>query len=102
MVQDFEDARNLRPGEILVTSSVDPGWTVLFPRAGALVMEVGGVLSHGAVVAREMNLPAVVGRRVDHEEGIPAPGIKASRHKASSRAEHANNPPWNLPPPSST
>lgn len=52
---------NLRPGEILVTRYTDPAWTPLFFTAGALITEVGGVLSHGAVVAREIGLPAIVG-----------------------------------------
>lgn len=51
----------LRPGEILVAPSTDPAWTPLFMAAGALVMEAGGVMSHGSVVAREYGLPAVVG-----------------------------------------
>ncbi len=51
----------LEPGEILVVPSTDPGWTPLFMTAGALVMEMGGVISHGAVVAREYGIPAVVG-----------------------------------------
>ncbi len=51
----------LEPGEILVVPSTDPGWTPLFLTAGALVMEMGGVISHGAVVAREYGIPAVVG-----------------------------------------
>jgi pyruvate,water dikinase len=52
---------DLRPGEILVTRYTDPAWTPLFFTAGALVTEVGGTLSHGAVVAREIGLPAVAG-----------------------------------------
>ncbi|MDQ0822956.1 phosphohistidine swiveling domain-containing protein [Arthrobacter sp. V4I6] len=52
---------HLEPGEILVTPSTDPGWTPLFLTAGALVMEMGGVISHGSVVAREYGIPAVVG-----------------------------------------
>jgi pyruvate,water dikinase len=51
----------LEPGEVLVTVSTDPGWTPLFISAGALVMEIGGVMSHGSVVAREYGLPAVAG-----------------------------------------
>ncbi|MEO5779231.1 MAG: PEP/pyruvate-binding domain-containing protein [Arthrobacter oryzae] len=51
----------LEPGEILVVPSTDPGWTPLFLTAGALVMEMGGVISHGAVVAREYGIPAIVG-----------------------------------------
>ncbi|HET7474566.1 MAG TPA: PEP/pyruvate-binding domain-containing protein [Dermatophilaceae bacterium] len=51
----------LRPGEILVAPSTDPGWTPLFLTAAGLVMEMGGANSHGAVVAREYGIPAVVG-----------------------------------------
>jgi pyruvate,water dikinase len=52
---------HLGPGEILVAPSTDPGWTPLFLTAGGLVMEMGGANSHGAVVAREYGIPAVVG-----------------------------------------
>ncbi|SDN06717.1 pyruvate, water dikinase [Geodermatophilus siccatus] len=51
----------LQPGEVLVAPSTDPGWTPLFLTAGGLVMEMGGANSHGAVVAREYGIPAVVG-----------------------------------------
>ena len=51
----------LEPGEILVAPSTDPGWTPLFLTAGGVVMEMGGAMSHGAVVAREYGIPAVVG-----------------------------------------
>jgi len=51
----------LEPGEILVAPSTDPGWTPLFLTAGAVVMEMGGVIWHGAVVARGYGIPAVVG-----------------------------------------
>jgi pyruvate,water dikinase len=52
---------HLEPGEVLVAPSTDPGWTPLFLTAGGLVMEMGGANSHGAVVAREYGIPAVVG-----------------------------------------
>lgn len=55
------DGAHLEPGEILVAPSTDPGWTPLFLTAGGLVMEMGGSNSHGAVVAREYGIPAVVG-----------------------------------------
>jgi phosphohistidine swiveling domain-containing protein len=51
----------LEPGEILVAPSTDPGWTPLFFTASGLVMEMGGPMSHGAIVAREYGIPAVVG-----------------------------------------
>jgi phosphohistidine swiveling domain-containing protein len=54
-------AAQLGHGEILVAPSTDPGWTPLFLTAGGLVMEMGGAMSHGAIVAREYGIPAVVG-----------------------------------------
>jgi pyruvate,water dikinase len=55
---------------VLVAPSTDPGWTPLFLRASALVLEVGGYLSHGAIVAREYGLPAVAN----------VPGVLAAVH----------------------
>jgi rifampicin phosphotransferase len=60
VILDPRGAR-LEPGEILVAPSTDPGWTPLFLTAGGVVMEMGGAMSHGAVVAREYGIPAVVG-----------------------------------------
>lgn len=54
------DGDKLQPGDILIAPSTDPGWTPLFLRAGGLVVETGGYLSHGAIVAREFAIPAVV------------------------------------------
>ncbi len=51
----------LKEGEILVTETTNPSWTPLFASAGALIMEYGGPMSHGGIVAREYGLPAVVG-----------------------------------------
>ncbi|MBO9129392.1 phosphoenolpyruvate synthase [Bacillus sp. 165] len=52
---------HLNKGEILVAPHTDPGWTPLFQSARALVTEVGGLMTHGSVVAREYGIPAVVG-----------------------------------------
>jgi pyruvate,water dikinase len=52
---------HLEPGEILVCPGTDPSWTPLFLSAAGLVMEVGGLMTHGAVVAREYGIPAIVG-----------------------------------------
>ncbi len=60
VIRDPDDA-HLEAGEILVAPSTDPGWTPLFLKASGLVMEVGGVMAHGAIVAREYGIPAVVG-----------------------------------------
>ena len=60
VVLDPHSAR-LEPGEILVCPGTDPSWTPLFLAAGGLVTEVGGLITHGSVVAREYGIPAVVG-----------------------------------------
>jgi pyruvate,water dikinase len=52
---------DLEPGDILVTTYTDPSWTPLFVTIGGLITEVGGLMTHGAVIAREYGLPAVVG-----------------------------------------
>jgi pyruvate,water dikinase len=54
------DSDRLQAGDILVAPSTDPGWTPLFLLASGLVMETGGYLSHGAIVAREYGIPAVL------------------------------------------
>lgn len=56
------DPRNahIEPGEILVAQQTDPGWVVLFPAAAGLLVERGSLLSHSAIVSRELNLPCIV------------------------------------------
>jgi len=51
----------LEAGDVLVTTAIDPGWAILFPLIGGLVTEIGGALSHGAILAREFGVPAVAG-----------------------------------------
>src|SRR3546814_5429091 len=60
VIRDIADA-DLEPGDSLVTAHTDPSWSPLFVAASGLVTEVGGRMTHGAVVAREYGLPAVVG-----------------------------------------
>lgn len=55
-----EDNSHVEPGEILVAPTTDPAWTPYFVTAAGVVMDMGGVLSHGAIVAREYGIPAVV------------------------------------------
>ena len=59
ILQD-DAAERLEPGEVLVAPYTDPGWTPYFLAAAGVVVDVGGLLSHGSVVAREYGLPAVV------------------------------------------
>ncbi len=60
IVLDPREAATLHADEILVTQATDPGWTPVFPLVSGLVLEIGGQISHGAIVAREYGLPAVV------------------------------------------
>ena len=60
VVENLEEARSLQRGEILVARYTNPGWTPLFNLAAGIVIEEGGLLSHGAVVAREYGIPAVL------------------------------------------
>lgn len=93
---------HIGPGEILVVPSTDPGWTPLFLTAGGLVMEMGGANSHGAVVAREYGIPAVVGVpdattriatgqlvRVDGTNGVVLPENDRDNPNTADRANQA-------------
>ncbi|MCX9010604.1 MAG: PEP-utilizing enzyme [Candidatus Methanoperedens sp.] len=60
LIRHPRENSRLQAGDVLVAPSTDPGWTPMFLRAKAVVMEVGGYLSHGAIVAREYGIPAVV------------------------------------------
>jgi len=60
-VLQFADEKPLLPGEILVARATDPGWTPLFINARGIILEIGGALQHGAVVAREYGIPCVSG-----------------------------------------
>ena len=61
VVLDPRDNATIEPGEILIAPVTDAGWTPLFLHAAGLVVEVGGLLSHGSVIAREYGLPAIIG-----------------------------------------
>lgn len=60
-VLNAPDEKPLLPGEIMVTRATDPGWTPLFINASAILLEVGGLLQHGALVAREYGKPCIAG-----------------------------------------
>jgi len=61
VIKDPVDGESLQSGEILVAVQTDIAWTLLFPRAAAVITDVGAALSHAAIVARELGIPAVVG-----------------------------------------
>ena len=61
VLSDVTEAHKLHAGDILVTRQTDPGWGPVFPLIAGLVMERGGMLSHGAIIAREFGIPSIVG-----------------------------------------
>ncbi len=64
VVRSVDELHRLQPGEILVCRSTTPPWTPVFATIAALVTDTGGVLAHGAIVAREYAIPAVMGTKV--------------------------------------
>jgi len=76
---------DLEPGDILVTASTDPSWTPLFVAIRGLVTEVGGLMTHGAVIAREYGLPAVVG--VEHATRLIRDGQRIRVHGTDGYVE---------------
>ncbi|WP_147796663.1 PEP/pyruvate-binding domain-containing protein [Cellulomonas sp. Y8] len=73
VLRGLDDLPRFRPGEVLVCRATSPAWTPALARAAAVVTEVGGLLSHAAIVARELGVPAVTGVRGarDLPEGAP-------------------------------
>jgi phosphoenolpyruvate synthase/pyruvate phosphate dikinase len=76
---------DLEPGDILVTAYTDPSWTPLFVAIKGLVTEVGGLMTHGAVIAREYGLPAVVG--VEHATRLIGDGQRIRLHGTDGYVE---------------
>ena len=60
VIRSEKELAKLRPGDVLVCPVTSPVWSMLFPNAGALVTDTGGILSHPAIIAREFGIPAVV------------------------------------------
>ncbi|MGI6036517.1 MAG: phosphoenolpyruvate synthase [Limnochordia bacterium] len=84
VILNMEDA-DLEDGDILVTSFTDPSWTPLFVSIKGLVTEVGGLMTHGAVIAREYGLPAVVG--VDNATKLIRDGQRIRVHGTEGYVE---------------
>jgi pyruvate,water dikinase len=88
------EGRRLEAGDVLVAPSTDPGWTPLFLRACAIVMETGGYLSHGVIVAREFGIPAVVNvvgamRFIDDSDRLRVDGDRGLVQRIEVRADVA-------------
>ena len=80
----------VEPGDILVTAFTDPSWSPLFVAVAGLVTEVGGLMTHGAVIAREYGLPAVVG--VEHATRLIRDGQRIRVHGADGYVEILGRP----------
>ena len=79
VILSADDFHKMEPGSILVCPYTTPAWTQLFPQAAGLVTDIGGVLGHGSIVAREYGIPAVMGtgastRRIKHGQMITVDG----------------------------
>ena len=81
---------DLEAGDILVTAFTDPSWTPLFVAIAGLVTEVGGLMTHGAVIAREYGLPAVVG--VEHATRLIRDGQRIRVHGTDGYVEILSGP----------
>lgn len=82
---DVTESHRLGAGDILVTKQTDPGWGPIFPLISGLVIERGGMLSHGAIIAREFGIPSVVGvkdatRLIQHGGSITVDGDRGLVH----------------------
>ena len=89
VIHDIAQA-DLEPGDILVTTYTDPSWTPLFLAIKGLVTEVGGLMTHGAVIAREYGLPAVVG--VEHATNLIRDGQRIRVHGTDGYVETLRDP----------
>jgi rifampicin phosphotransferase len=83
VLADVKESGRLRPGDVLVTRQTDPGWGPIFPLISGLVVERGGMLSHGAIIAREFGIPSVVGvkdatRRIAHGSMVTVDGNRGA------------------------
>ena len=83
VLADVRESQNLRAGDVLVTRQTDPGWGPVFPLISGLVVERGGMLSHGAIIAREFGIPSVVGvrdatRRISHGSVVRVDGNRGT------------------------
>jgi phosphoenolpyruvate synthase/pyruvate phosphate dikinase len=63
VILDPTDPGDLEPGDVLVCRTTDPSWVSLFFVAAGCVIDVGGPMSHGAIVARELDIPCVINTR---------------------------------------
>ena len=104
VLADVKESTRLRAGDVLVTRQTDPGWGPVFPLISGLVVERGGMLSHGAIIAREFGIPSVVGvkdatRRILHGDVVTVDGDRArSRSSRTPQRRRSGGPRHERPP----
>jgi phosphoenolpyruvate synthase/pyruvate phosphate dikinase len=86
VIHSPDDFSGMEPGTILVCPTTTPAWMPLFSQARGLVADVGGVLAHGSIVAREYDIPAVLGTGVATQRIRPARGSVSMGMRVRSRA----------------
>ena len=91
ILQGVGEAHKLSAGDILVTRQTDPGWAPIFPLVSGLIIERGGMLSHGAIIAREFGIPSVVGvknatRLIEHGSTVTVDGNRGTVRLAGAEA----------------
>ncbi|XP_041376866.1 putative phosphoenolpyruvate synthase [Gigantopelta aegis] len=96
VVLSLDDAENIQAGDILVVMVTDVGWTPYFPLIGGLITEMGGTISHGAVVAREYGIPCVVNvamatRHIKSGELLLLDGRKGTINKLSQTNQNTES-----------
>jgi phosphohistidine swiveling domain-containing protein len=92
LILSVADFQNMQPGTILVCPTTTPAWTPLFSQAAGLVTDVGGILAHGSIVAREYGIPAVMGtgtatQTIAHAQTITVDGDSGEVHLWTSDAD---------------
>ncbi|MCY3885817.1 MAG: PEP-utilizing enzyme, partial [Gammaproteobacteria bacterium] len=85
VILETKDFHMMQPGCVLVCPTTNPAWTPLFPLASALVTDIGGLLAHGSIIAREYGIPAVLGlgdatRKIKSGDMLTVDGNHGSVH----------------------
>ena len=97
VVRSVDDLHLVQPGEILVCRSTTPPWTPVFASIAALVTDTGGVLAHGAIVAREYAIPAVMGTKIATAVIRTASGSRSTATPAKCSSREAVTTPASVP-----
>jgi pyruvate,water dikinase len=89
VIRSASDFGRLRPGDVLVAPYTNPAWTPLFGRAAAVVVDGGGAGSHAAIVAREYNLPAVMGTVTGTQKLVDGEWVRVDGYRGVVLRAHA-------------